>query len=164
MTYSMNSHLIQLGLVPTFGGFPSHGGTPIAGWFIIENPNANGWFGGTTIDGTPQIPPTAPKGSLSTSSKGMGRPKEEFLLSSTYPVARGWVPTSKQSTPKKKSAATDVGSRQLTLANALSMVPMVTASLEEDWLPKIHWVTSIRNGDWKYHGFTKVGCTSTMFD
>ena len=29
--------------------FLSHGGTPIAGWFTIENPIDNGWFGGTTI-------------------------------------------------------------------------------------------------------------------
>ena len=26
------------------GGFHSHGGTPIAGWFIVENPNLNGWL------------------------------------------------------------------------------------------------------------------------
>ena len=31
------------------GGFHSHGGTPIAGWFTRENPSTNGWFGGTSI-------------------------------------------------------------------------------------------------------------------
>ena len=29
--------------------FLSHGGTPRAGWFTIENPIENGWFGGTPI-------------------------------------------------------------------------------------------------------------------
>ena len=26
-------------IIYTYGGFHSHGGTPIAGWFIKENPN-----------------------------------------------------------------------------------------------------------------------------
>ena len=34
-----------------FGGFHSHGGTSIAGWFIRKNPIINGWFGGIPIDG-----------------------------------------------------------------------------------------------------------------
>ena len=37
------------------GGFHSHGGTPIAGWLIMENPSINGWFGGTPISGNLHI-------------------------------------------------------------------------------------------------------------
>ena len=32
-------------------------GTPIAGWFIRENPSINGWFRGTPIYGSPMEPP-----------------------------------------------------------------------------------------------------------
>ena len=31
--------------VETSGGFHSHGDTPIAGWFIVENPSMNGCGG-----------------------------------------------------------------------------------------------------------------------
>ena len=35
-----------------YGGFHSHGGTPIGGWFISwKIPSRNGWFGGTPILG-----------------------------------------------------------------------------------------------------------------
>jgi hypothetical protein len=29
---------IPYGYIYIYGGFHSHGGTPIAGWFIVENP------------------------------------------------------------------------------------------------------------------------------
>ena len=34
-----------------FGGFDTWGYPFIAGWFIMENPSINGWFGGTPISG-----------------------------------------------------------------------------------------------------------------
>jgi hypothetical protein len=35
----------------SYAGFHSHQGTPVAGWFTMENPIKNGRFGGATILG-----------------------------------------------------------------------------------------------------------------
>ena len=42
-------------MVQTKGGFYSHGGTPVAGWFIGGNPSINGWLRGTPISGNHHI-------------------------------------------------------------------------------------------------------------
>ena len=48
-------------LSPWYGGFHGHGGTPIAGWFLLGKlPSRNGWFGGTPILGNPHILKTYP--------------------------------------------------------------------------------------------------------